>query len=286
MLKKENMKSVTFDPLELGLAYKYKSALDSLSDMVLIMDRERKILYLNPAFEKVTGIDRKEALGMLLDDLLEKYRIVPKGEKDKIIERTKKGFEKGKSAVDKETIMINKEGNEFPVSYSASIIRHEGEVIGQVVIIRDITERKKLEEKLRETIEKLKASQEELSTPVVKVWEGIIMLPVIGVVDSYRAQRMMETLLERIVETDAHVVILDITGVATMDSEVINYILKTVKAAELMGAECVITGIKPEIAQAIVRLGFDASSLVVKRDVEDALRYSLGRIGIEIGGKQ
>ena len=280
------MKSVTFDPLELGLAYKYKSALDSLSDMVLIMDRERKILYLNPAFEKVTGIDRKEALGMLLDDLLEKYRIVPKGEKDKIIERTKKGFEKGKSAVDKETIMINKEGNEFPVSYSASIIRHEGEVIGQVVIIRDITERKKLEEKLRETIEKLKASQEELSTPVVKVWEGIIMLPVIGVVDSYRAQRMMETLLERIVETDAHVVILDITGVATMDSEVINYILKTVKAAELMGAECVITGIKPEIAQAIVRLGFDASSLVVKRDVEDALRYSLGRIGIEIGGKQ
>ena len=279
------MKSVTFDPLELGLAYKYKSALDSLSDMVLIMDRERKILYLNPAFEKVTGVDRKEALGMLLDDLLEKYRIVPKEEKDKIIERTKKGFEKGKGAVDKEAVMIDREGNEFPVSYSASIIRHEGEVIGQVVIIRDITERKKLEEKLRETIEKLKASQEELSTPVVKIWEGIIMLPVIGVVDSYRAQRMMETLLERIVETDAHVVILDITGVATMDSEVVNYILKTVKAAELMGAECVITGIKPEIAQAIVRLGFDASSLVVKRDVEDALCYSLRRIGVEIGGR-
>ena len=123
----------------------------------------------------------------------------------------------------------------------------------------------------------------ELSTPVVKLWEGILALPMIGTLDSARTQIVMESLLQRIVETGADVAILDITGVPTVDTLTAQHLLKTVTAARLMGAECIISGIRPQIAQTIVHLGVDLGDIVTKGSLADAFALALQRRGMGVG---
>jgi rsbT co-antagonist protein RsbR len=122
----------------------------------------------------------------------------------------------------------------------------------------------------------------ELSTPVVKLWEGVLALPMIGTLDSARTQVVMETLLERIVETGAELAIIDITGVPTVDTLVAQHLLKTVTAARLMGADCIISGIRPQIAQTIVHLGVDLSMVTTKATLADAFRLALQRTGVRL----
>jgi rsbT co-antagonist protein RsbR len=122
----------------------------------------------------------------------------------------------------------------------------------------------------------------ELSTPVVALWDGILALPLIGTLDSERTQVVMESLLERIVETGASIAIIDITGVPTVDTLVAQHLLKTVGAARLMGAECIISGIRPQIAQTIVHLGVDLGDIVTKATLASALVVALERLGASI----
>lgn len=122
----------------------------------------------------------------------------------------------------------------------------------------------------------------EISTPVIRVWDGILALPIIGTLDSARTQQVMENLLTQIVETGSGVAILDISGVPTVDSLVAQHLLKTVSATRLMGAECVISGIRPEIAQTIVHLGIDLSQIVTKATLESALKYAFSTLKLEV----
>jgi rsbT co-antagonist protein RsbR len=135
-----------------------------------------------------------------------------------------------------------------------------------------------------QTRERLIARQQEdmleLSTPVVKLWEGILALPMIGTLDSSRTQVVMEALLQRIVETGAEVAIIDITGVPTVDTLVAQHLIKTVTAARLMGADCIISGIRPQIAATIVHLGVDLSDIATKATLADAFRLALKRRGL------
>jgi rsbT co-antagonist protein RsbR len=124
----------------------------------------------------------------------------------------------------------------------------------------------------------------ELSTPVVKLWDGILALPMIGTLDSGRTQVVMEALLQRIVETGAEVAIIDITGVPTVDTLVAQHLIKTVTAARLMGADCIISGIRPQIAATIVHLGVDLTDIATKATLADAFRLALKRIGQSAGG--
>ena len=117
----------------------------------------------------------------------------------------------------------------------------------------------------------------ELSTPVVTLWEGILALPLIGTLDSARTQVVMESLLQRIVETGAAIAIIDITGVPTVDTLVAQHLLKTVAAARLMGADCIISGIRPQIAQTIVHLGVELQDVVTKATLADAFGIALRR---------
>ena len=119
----------------------------------------------------------------------------------------------------------------------------------------------------------------ELSTPVVKLWDGILALPMIGTLDSNRTQIVMEALLQRIVETGAEIAIIDITGVPTVDTLTAQHLLKTVTAARLMGADCIISGIRPQIAQTIVHLGVDLSAVTTKATLGDAFRRALEMTG-------
>ncbi len=122
----------------------------------------------------------------------------------------------------------------------------------------------------------------ELSTPVVKLWEGVLALPMIGTLDSSRTQIVMESLLQRIVETGSEIAIIDITGVPTVDTLVAQHLIKTVTAIRLMGADCIISGIRPQIAQTIVHLGVDLQGITTKATLADALILALKRSGFVV----
>ncbi|MGH8174979.1 MAG: STAS domain-containing protein [Steroidobacter sp.] len=122
----------------------------------------------------------------------------------------------------------------------------------------------------------------ELSTPVVELWEGILALPLIGTLDSERTQVVMESLLQRLVATGSSIAVIDITGVPTVDTLVAQHLLKTVAAAQLMGADCIISGIRPQIAQTIVHLGIDLTSVATKASLSDAFALALKRRGLTV----
>lgn len=126
----------------------------------------------------------------------------------------------------------------------------------------------------------------ELSTPVVTLWEGVLALPVIGTLDSARTQVVMESLLQKIVESGASIAIIDITGVPTVDTLTAQHLLKTVAAARLMGADCIISGIRPQIAQTIVHLGVDLGTVMTKATLADAFAVALRRLGLNISKGQ
>jgi rsbT co-antagonist protein RsbR len=119
----------------------------------------------------------------------------------------------------------------------------------------------------------------ETATPVIRLWDGIVAVPLIGTLDSARSQVVMETLLESVVDQHARFAILDITGVPTVDSLVAQHLMKTVAAARLMGAECIVSGIRPAIAQTIVHLGLDLGTVVTRASLADALAYALDQQG-------
>lgn len=133
-----------------------------------------------------------------------------------------------------------------------------------------------------EVIRRQQQEMIELSTPVVKLWEGVLALPLIGTLDSARTQIIMESLLQKIVETSSPIVIIDITGVPTVDTLVAQHLIRTVSAARLMGSDCIISGIRPQIAQTIVHLGVDLHEIITKATLADAFIVALQRTGFRI----
>ena len=123
----------------------------------------------------------------------------------------------------------------------------------------------------------------ELSTPVIQLWDGILALPIIGTLDSARTQVVMEALLQQVVATRSPIAILDITGVPTVDTLTAQHLLKTVAATRLMGAECIISGIRPQIAQTIVHLGVELTGVITKASLADAFRLALKKLGQDLG---
>ena len=136
-----------------------------------------------------------------------------------------------------------------------------------------------------EVIARQQTEMLELSTPVVTLWKGVLALPLIGTLDSERTQSVMESLLQRIVESGSTIAILDITGVPTVDTLVAQHLLKTVAAARLMGADCIISGIRPQIAQTIVHLGIDLNTVTTKATLADAFAVALTRLNLQVTRK-
>ena len=164
----------------------------------------------------------------------------------------------------------------------------DGEIAAEIMTANDLIDKLGLLtteafQKAREEII-IRQQQEmiELSTPVVKLWEGILALPLIGTLDSARTQVVMENLLQRIVETGSAIAIIDITGVPTVDTLVAQHLLKTVAAIRLMGADCIISGIRPQIAQTIVHLGVDLTAVITKATMADAFVVALKRNGYAV----
>lgn len=127
-----------------------------------------------------------------------------------------------------------------------------------------------------------KTKEPRILTPVTILWQDILMLPIIGTIDSKRSQEIMEAILTKISETEAKVVILDIMGVPTVDSAVANHILKMAKASRLMGADCIISGISPVIAQTLVHLGVELEGILTRSTLRDAVEFAFGSLGLEV----
>jgi len=172
---------------------------------------------------------------------------------------------------------VRKDGSRFWASVIITPIRDQaGEVTGFVKVARDLTERREQEQLVQRQRDEIL----ELSTPVIEVWQKVLVLPVIGTLDSLRAARLTEGLLERIARDQAEVVILDISGVPAIDTDVAQHLLKTVEAARLMGTVSILSGVRPETAQAIVHLGIELGGLRSRNSLRDALQVALHLVGV------
>jgi len=238
---------------------------------VVIMDKDLNIVQINDAVESVAKISADEITGMKCYDFLKTD--LCKTEKclcKRVMEENKIISEEVVSRVTEEEIF-----------YKVTAMPHkneQGEIIGCAESFFDISEMKKLEE----TTVKMAKEIMEVASPIVSIFEGILALPIIGTLDSKRTQQIMENLLKQIVETGSKIAIIDITGVTMVDTLVATHLLKTVSAVSLLGAEAIITGIRPEVAQTIVHLGIDLSEIVTRASVAEGLQYGFNKSGIKV----
>ena len=181
------------------------------------------------------------------------------GLKEALLELLQQEIKEDKEVLFHSTLQINRLLDSFSIATFETFIKGIEEVI------------------LRQTDEIT-----EISTPVIRIWDNILVLPIIGTLDSARTQVVMESLLQEIVETGSSIAILDISGVPAVDSLVAQHLMKTVSATRLMGAECIISGIRPEIAQTIVHLGIDLSNIITKASLASALKFSFQMLKLEV----
>ncbi len=174
---------------------------------------------------------------------------------------------------------IGKNGKEAYIQASYNpILDLNGKPVKVLKIATDVTEQKRLEEERT----KQAALIMEMSTPVMRLWDNILLLPIVGLVDSKRVQLIMETVLQRIVDYETKVIILDIQGVPSVDSAVANHLIKVTKATRLMGCSCIVTGISPEISQALVNLGIELTDILTQATLKDGVSTSLEKIGFQL----
>jgi rsbT co-antagonist protein RsbR len=170
-------------------------------------------------------------------------------------------------------------------THKIPLLDRDGEVVGVLGTYANITERRRAEEAIRqsnmqqEIIAAQQSALRELSTPLIPILEGVVAMPLIGAIDSARAQQIMETLLEGIGEKRASIAILDITGVRVVDTQVANALIRTAQAAQLLGARVILTGITPEVAQTLVQLGVDLSNVMTRSTLQSGIAYALTRRG-------
>ncbi len=173
------------------------------------------------------------------------------------------------------------DGTSFPVEYTATALHEDAAVVGVVVTFRDITERQRVEAATRAQLaqEAVIRSQSELlaelSTPLIPISDEVLILPLIGALDARRAQQVIERLLEGVAANQASVVIVDITGVAVVDTHVASTLLQAAQAVRLLGAEVMLTGIRPEVAQTIVGLGVDLGEIRTHSNLQQGIVYAL-----------
>ena len=275
---------------------KYRNFVEnSLDGIVRSTFEDGRLLSFNNAFCKIMDYEPDELLNISAKGI---KQWVDPNRRDEML----KLLEKDGKVSDFEYEIMAKGGEIKTVSGTArAIYDTDGTITEMEGILRDITERKKMElehkeysEKLEvmveertneltdklKTIEKQHRAIQELSTPIIQVWKGVLVVPLIGIMDSKRARNVMETLLEEVVRSAARIVLIDITGISMIATQTGDYLLKTVQALKLIGVDSVITGIRPEVAQILVELGIELD-VRTESSLEAGLKFSLKQIGVE-----
>lgn len=245
---------------------KLKAILENIADGVVFVNAENRVEFVNGYGISMLGLTEDVTGNDVLSCHPESLNETVMG----IIE----GFRSGSD----EAVTTRLDGAGRTMDVTITGVRPDGEYIGTLMTLRDVTVAARREEELTTLANQLKASQEELSTPVVQLWDQVLALPLIGSIDSRRAQTVTEVLLERIVETQSAVVILDITGVRSVDTHVTSNLLNIVSASRLLGAECVLTGINPDVAQTMIHLGTELGDITTMADMQEGLKYAMKRL--------
>jgi rsbT co-antagonist protein RsbR len=272
----------SIDPAAWSTFALLQQALDMLSDPFFVKDLQHRWVACNQAFCDLLGHPRDMLIGKTDTDF------VP-AEQAEVFWRVDDMVVASGQPHDNEEVLTDGLGNlrtiwtrKFPLRDSS------GRVIGLSATITDITPIKqrqqqveRLEQKIQETIAILDAQTsllDELSVPVIQVWESVLLLPLVGVIDDRRAARVMENMLQAISTAGAQFVILDITGVPLVDTSVAGYLVRAVQAAQLLGCQSILVGISPEIAQTLVTLGVDFSQISTRATLQNGLEYVLKRL--------
>ncbi len=249
--------------------------LDQIPTPVMAVDKELRLLYMNKASLDLLEKTEGEILGKQCCDTVRSTHCNTENC------CMTKALQTGESCSDRAEL-ASKNGKIQVEYYAVPLKDSDGTTIGGLEFAVDITAQVLYEERLREQNQTIRL----MSTPTIKLWEGVLVLPVVGVIDSMRAQNMMETMLIRIVETYSKVIILDIQGVAAVDTAVANHLMKITKATKLLGCECILSGISPAVAQTIINLGIDMNAIKTKSTLSDALAEALALIDLEVREKQ
>jgi PAS domain S-box-containing protein len=242
---------------------------DSVRDYAIIMlDTEGRVLSWNNAAEQLKGWKAGEIIGQSIA----KFYPAEEVARGKVENELRVAAKEGR--FEDEGWRVRKDGSRFWANVVLTALRHpDGSLRGYGKVTRDISQRKANEEKIKQQAQEI---FEMAVVPVVQVWEGILLVPLIGVLDSMRTQQLMERLLHRVTETSSPVALLDITGVPTIDTQTAQHLIETISAVRLLGAEVILTGVRPAIAQSLVHLGIDLSGVASRASLAAGLRTALG----------
>jgi len=230
------------------------------------------ILSWNRGAERIYGYSAAEMVGRPVSVL------VPPNKPDEvpaILEKVKRG----ERVSHFETTRVRKDGEVIDLSLNVSPIRDaSGQIIGASTTARDITEQKRMREALAERAKEIL----DVSTPVLQVWEGVVVAPFIGTLDTQRAQQFMERLLDKIVQTNSAVALLDVTGVPAIDTRTAQHLIETITSVRLLGAQAILTGVRPAIAQTLAHLGINLADVVTRSSLAAGLRVALDILNLKI----
>jgi anti-anti-sigma factor len=249
--------------------------IDSIKDYAIIfLDSEGRVLTWNSAAEHLKGWKADEIIGHHFS------RFYPAED----VKQGKTEMELESAARDgrfeDEGWRVRKDGTRFWANVIVTALRDkDGRLRGFGKVTRDLSERRENEEKIKRQAHEI---MEMAAVPIVRVWEGVILVPLIGTLDSQRAQQLMERLLHGITETSSSVALIDITGVPSIDTQTAQHLIETMSAVRLLGAEVILTGVRPSIAQTLVHLGIDLSNVSTRASLASGLRMALSTIHLSV----
>src|SRR5882724_13084819 len=274
---KDQPASVASAPL-VQTADLFQLLVDNIRDYaIILLDPKGTVLAWNKGAERLKGWKATEIIGQNFS------RFYPPEDlaKGKTEMELKAALEEGR--FEDEGWRVRKDGSRFWANVIITpLLDKNGELRGYGKLTRDLTERRKGEDKVRKQAQEI---MEMATVPVVQVWEGIVLVPLIGMLDSQRTQQLMERLLHRVTETGSPIALLDITGVPTIDSQTAQHLIETVSAVRLLGADVILTGVRPVIAQTLVHLGIDLSNVITRASLAAGLRMALEILNLKVVSK-
>src|SRR5579859_687088 len=237
---------------------------------IILLDKNGNVLTWNAGAERLKGWKANEIIGQNFSKFYPPEEVA----KGKTQQELKTATEEGR--FEDEGWRMRKDGSRFWANVIVTALRDkDGQLLGFGKVTRDLTRPREFEEKLKRQAQEI---LEMATVPVVQVWEGIVLVPLIGMLDSQRTQQLMERLLHRVTETGSPYAVLDITGVPAIDTQTAQHLIETIAAVRLLGAEVILTGVRPVIAQTLVHLGIDLSNVLTRASLASGLRLAMSHL--------